>query len=58
MIFDFDGVIIDSEPLHKKAWKGVFKEKGILVKDEEMAEFIGTTGRSFLKRVNRCEGKK
>lgn len=53
VIFDLDGVIIDSEPLHKGAWKAVFKEKGVLLKDEELAECIGTTDRSLLKRIIR-----
>ena len=53
MIFDLDGVIIDSEPLHKRAWKAVFEEKGIFLKDEEMAESIGTTDHSLLKKIIR-----
>ena len=53
VIFDLDGVIIDSEPLHKRAWKSVFEEEGILLKDEELAKSIGTTDRSLIKRIIR-----
>lgn len=53
VIFDLDGVIIDSEPLHKQAWKTVFKEKGVLLRDEDVAGSIGTTDRSLLKRIIR-----
>ncbi|OEK04594.1 HAD family hydrolase [Roseivirga misakiensis] len=34
VIFDMDGVIIDSEPLHQKAYYAMFKEVGIVVSDE------------------------
>ncbi len=53
VIFDLDGVIIDSEPLHKRAWKVVFEEKRIFLRDEELAESIGTTDHSLLKRIIR-----
>ncbi|MFY0591932.1 HAD family hydrolase [Roseivirga sp.] len=33
IIFDMDGVIIDSEPLHQKAYFAMFKEVGISVSD-------------------------
>ncbi|MCD5397697.1 HAD family phosphatase [candidate division NPL-UPA2 bacterium] len=53
VIFDLDGVIIDSEPLHKRAWKAVFEEKGIILKGEELAESVGTTDRFLLKKIIR-----
>ena len=28
VIFDMDGVIVDSEPLHEKAFQAVFEEMG------------------------------
>ena len=53
IIFDLDGVIIDSEPLHKRAWKVVFEEEDILLEDEKMAESIGTTDHSLLEKIIR-----
>ena len=53
IIFDLDGVIIDSEPLHKRAWKAVFEGEGVFLTDEEMAESIGTTDHSLLKKIIR-----
>lgn len=42
-IFDMDGVIIDSEPLHFETDKMVMKEFGVEVSDEELTSFVGTT---------------
>lgn len=41
VLFDMDGVIIDSEPLHHKAYHGMFKEVGIKVSDELYESFTG-----------------
>lgn len=43
VIFDMDGVIIDSEPLHKDIGKDIFKELGLNISDEEYNTYIGTT---------------
>jgi beta-phosphoglucomutase len=37
VIFDFDGVIVDSHPLHLEAWKDLFHSMGREVADEELA---------------------
>jgi HAD superfamily hydrolase (TIGR01509 family) len=37
VIFDFDGVIVDSHPLHLQAWKAFFATMGISPGDEELA---------------------
>ncbi len=42
-IFDMDGVIIDSEPLHFLSDKMVMKDFGIEVSDEELNAFVGVT---------------
>jgi HAD superfamily hydrolase (TIGR01509 family) len=44
LIFDMDGVIIDSEPLYKKANTNTFQKLGIKVSDEEYNGFVGTNG--------------
>lgn len=43
VIFDMDGVIIDSEPAHVKFEKEIFKSLGISVTEEEHMGFVGTT---------------
>mgnify|MGYP001156776210 CR=1 FL=1 len=41
VIFDMDGVIINSEPLHKKAYQIMFKEFNLNVSDELYGSFTG-----------------
>lgn len=41
VLFDMDGVIIDSEPLHKSAYHLMFKEVGIDVPDSLYESFTG-----------------
>lgn len=43
IIFDMDGVIIDSEPLHFKIEKELIRELGVEITDEEHNSFVGTT---------------
>ena len=38
IIFDFDGVIADTEPLHLKAFQLTLKENGIELSDEDYFE--------------------
>ncbi len=41
VLFDLDGVIVDTEPLHKKAYYKLFEELGIEVSEEIYASFTG-----------------
>lgn len=41
IIFDMDGVIINSEPLHKKAYQSMFDEFNLEVSDKLYASFTG-----------------
>lgn len=43
IIFDMDGVIINSEPLHFKIEKELLEELGGNISDEELQSFAGTT---------------
>ncbi|MCF7568127.1 HAD family phosphatase [Sabulilitoribacter arenilitoris] len=41
VIFDMDGVIVDSEPLHHKAYQNMFKDVGIKVSDALYESYTG-----------------
>lgn len=43
IIFDMDGVIVDSEPVHFKVERELLEELGGSITDEEHEEFVGTT---------------
>lgn len=45
ILFDMDGVIVDTEPLHRKAYFKMFEEFGLNVSDELYATFAGATTR-------------
>lgn len=47
VIFDMDGVLIDTEPLHYKVWQEVFAERGLSIDYENYKDCIGST-RKFL----------
>jgi beta-phosphoglucomutase family hydrolase len=52
VIFDMDGVIIDSEPIHSKVEKRLFEDLGLAISDDEHHSFVGTTSRwmwSYIK---------
>ena len=36
VIFDMDGVLIDSHPIHKRAWRKFFDSLGVAVSDQEL----------------------
>ena len=41
ILFDMDGVIVDSEPLHKKAYYKMFQDVNIVVSSKVFASFTG-----------------
>lgn len=51
ILFDLDGVLIDSEPLHEKAKRRVFGHYGIEVPDAVYDEFKGRTDVEALEHV-------
>lgn len=54
IIFDLDGVITDTEPIHFEAWQAVLDPLGISFgEDEYRANYIGLNDRDFLDAVSR-----
>lgn len=43
VLFDMDGVIVDTEPLHRKAYFKTFDDLGISVSDELYSNFAGAS---------------
>lgn len=48
LIFDHDGTLVDSEPLHAKAWSAVLQQYGVT---HVFADHIQAIGRSALERA-------
>jgi beta-phosphoglucomutase family hydrolase len=49
VLFDMDGVIIDSEPLHMKAFQIAMKDYGLDLTDDYCYQFIGRTDRYMVE---------
>lgn len=43
VLFDMDGVIVDTEPLHRKAYYKAFDDLGIVMDDDYYATFTGAS---------------
>ena len=56
VIFDMDGVIIDTEPIHHQAYYTQFAELGI--SDAEYATFLGSSTRNVFQRLKQQFGLK
>jgi beta-phosphoglucomutase len=56
VLFDFDGVLIDSMPAHIKAWQAVFSEYGVKISEDEIklreGEKAGISGRLMARKYN------
>nr|WP_297306158.1 HAD family hydrolase [uncultured Flavobacterium sp.] len=51
VIFDMDGVIVDTEPVHKYAYFKHFEELGIDVSEELYATFTGNSTRNVFQKL-------
>ncbi|QKG52637.1 HAD family hydrolase [Hymenobacter sp. BRD67] len=51
VIFDMDGVIIDTEPIHNHAFNTQFAELGISITAAEYATFLGRSTRNVFERL-------
>ena len=51
VIFDMDGVIIDTEPVHHYAYHQHFKQLGITISPEEYATFTGNSTKNIFEKL-------
>lgn len=51
VIFDMDGVIVDTEPVHRYAYFRHFDELNVAVTDEMFATFTGNSTRNVFQKV-------
>lgn len=52
ILFDFDGVLVDSEPIHFECWNEVLAKYGIRLDwDEYREHFIGISDRAMLQTI-------
>ena len=52
IFFDFDGVLVDSEPIHYETWSAVLAPKGIRVSFEDYCRrFIGVSNREMIRAL-------
>lgn len=51
VLFDMDGVIVDTEPLHRKAYRQMFDDVNINVDEDLYASFTGQSTINICKRL-------
>lgn len=47
VIFDMDGVIVDTEPIYGRVEKEMFSDLGLDIPDDECSTFVGTSNRDM-----------
>jgi beta-phosphoglucomutase-like phosphatase (HAD superfamily) len=58
LIFDLDGTLLDSMPLHNKAWIEAFRDFGATVTEEFLQETAGMASQRIVTVVNERQQKK
>ncbi len=59
IIFDFDGVIADTEPLHFRAFAQALDGRGVMPSEEEyFADYVGLNDETFIRQVHAGAGRK
>lgn len=54
IVFDFDGIITDTEPVHMDAWQGVLEPLGVTIDEDEFrTQYTGLNDRDFLDAVGK-----
>ena len=56
VIFDMDGVLVDSMPYHADAWVSVFKDVGINIRREDIYEIEGSNHTGIINLVFKKAG--
>lgn len=51
VIFDMDGVLVDSGPAHKKSWQLLGRERGRPITDREFAASFGRTNADIIRTL-------
>jgi HAD superfamily hydrolase (TIGR01509 family) len=51
IVFDMDGVLIDSEPVHIEAWNDVFAEFNLHFSHEWFNQWIGVSDKNFTSKI-------
>ena len=51
IVFDFDGVVVNSEPLYERAEGQLFKEYNVTVPEEDWKHFKGISEAGFYRKV-------
>lgn len=57
LLFDFNGVIIDDEPVQMRAYQEVFKDEGIELTEEGYYACMGMNDEVFVKTIYQRAGK-
>ncbi|MCC7416525.1 MAG: HAD family phosphatase [Acidobacteria bacterium] len=58
IVFDFDGVIADSEPLHFAAFRDILAEEGVaLTRDDYYARYLGFDDLEMLRAIGDDRGR-
>ncbi len=56
IIFDMDGVLVDSEPLHREAWRKLLPAMGVAFTDADLRRAVGMNDGDFLRDLFRERG--
>jgi HAD superfamily hydrolase (TIGR01509 family) len=57
VIFDFDGVVADTEPVHLRTFRGVLAEEGLVLAEEEYERnYLGLTDAACFEAVALAQG--
>ena len=51
VIFDMDGVLVDSGPAHIASWRALAGKHGVEMSDEEFASSFGQTSRDIIRKL-------
>ena len=51
VIFDMDGVLVDSGPAHIASWRVLAKQHDVTMSDEEFSRCFGRTSRDIIRRL-------